>query len=59
LRSYTHQILFYETQESFYFAPSSFAPCAQLLVIYTKLWAQLRFALYAMRPAFMKSTPGF
>jgi hypothetical protein len=43
LRSYAHQILFYETQEISYFAPSAFAPYAQLLVIYAKLWAQLRF----------------
>jgi hypothetical protein len=56
--SYAHQILFYETQESSYLAPSTFAPYAQLLVIYDKLLAQLRFTLYAVRPAFMKSTPG-
>jgi hypothetical protein len=56
--SYAHQILFYEIREKFYFAQSAFAPCAQLLVICTKLWVQLRFTLYALHPAFMKSTPG-
>jgi hypothetical protein len=55
---YAHQILFYDTQESPYFAPSAFAPCIQLFVIYAKLWAQLCFTLYAVRPAFMKPTPG-
>ena len=34
LRSYAHQISFYETQKSSDFAPSAFAPCALLLVIY-------------------------
>jgi hypothetical protein len=34
LRSYAHQISFYETQKSSYFLPSTFAPCALLLAIY-------------------------
>jgi hypothetical protein len=46
-----------KTQESSYFAPRALAPCTQLFVICAKLWEQLCFTLYAVCPAFMKSTP--
>jgi hypothetical protein len=34
----------------------AFAPCAQLLAFYPRFW--VRSTLYALRPTFLKSTPG-
>jgi hypothetical protein len=59
LSSCAQQILCYKTQDSSYLAPSVFVPCVKLFVLCAKLWVQLRFTLYAMGPAFMKSTRGF